>query len=481
MRVWVGTVFAGSAVAAGMCLCSAATAQADTGKPASHSSGARTAKSAQAAPAHKTSNTQKLTTRAIVTARAAAATTVTSAVTTTTTSTSVSLAVQQLSAAQTALAGGTSANPLAAVAAVFAQGAIGDAKTSLTSWQDGNAAAQVLVAQTVGTPIIHELALLGLAANELQPSIAQAQMTGASLLIPLVGVLGATDAATAALTLVSQAAQNGRVYAIIPVKTIATTEPVVYISVNGGPSVPVLIDSGSQGLVIDPRYVGTQQSLGAATATGSSGYSGGLMYDYSTYTTTVDFGYGVVTSPTNVNIVSAADAQDFADYFDSAGVVGVLGIGPNAIGPGPSIVTVSLPGLLGTGLLLNKSMGYLVLGPNPLPVRVSVPDAPNTELMVKIGNGPLTSVGAIIDSGGVYGTVPASIAGQLSGFVPVGTKIAVYTADGATLLYSYTTTSPYTPSIVSDGSQLNTGYYPFQQGPIYIDFAGTGSTSFDYL
>jgi hypothetical protein len=283
------------------------------------------------------------------------------------------------------------------------------------------------------------------------------------------------------MALVSQAAQNGRVYAVIPVKTIATTEPVVYISINGGPSVPVLIDSGSEGLVIDPRYVGTQQSLGSATATGSSGYSGGLSYDYSTYSTTVDFGYGVVTTPTSVNIVDAADAQAFADYFDSAGVVGVLGVGPNAIGPGPSIVIESLPGLLGAGLLLNKSMGYLVLGPNPLPVRVSVPNAPNTTLVVQINGEPMTSVDAIIDSGGVYGTMPSSVAGQGSGFLPVGTRVAVYTADGATLLYTYTTTAPYTPGIVPVGSQMNTGYYPFEQGPVYIDFDGTGSTSFDYL
>jgi hypothetical protein len=297
-----------------------------------------------------------------------------------------------------------------------------------------------------------------------------------------VGALGAPESSVAAaMALVSQAAQNGRVYAVIPVTTIATTEPVVYISVNGGPRVPVLIDTGSEGLVIDPRYVGAAQSLGSATATGSSGYSGGLHYDYSTYSTTVDFGYGVVTAPTSVDIVDAADAQAFANYFDSAGVVGVLGVGPNAIGPGPSIVAESLPGLLGEGLLLNMSMGYLVLGPNPLPVRVSVPNAPNTTLMVQINNGQLTSVDSIIDSGGVYGTMPSTIAGQASGFLPVGTKVAVFTADGSTLLYSFTTTSPYTPGIVAASSQMNTGYYPFQQGPVYIDFDGTGSTSFDYL
>ncbi|CAN5260756.1 hypothetical protein BH09ACT8_BH09ACT8_56850 [soil metagenome] len=508
MRVWVGSVFAGSAVAAGVCLCTAATAQADTAESAVHSA----AKSATNTPGLKTASPKKSTvtaarksavkvsTRTVevsartvvaasagVEARAAAATAAATTTATpqtsdpTTGATGVTLAVQQLTAAKNVLASGTSTNPLAGVAALFAQNVVNDAKTSLTSWQDNNAAAQAQVAATVGTPIVHEFALVGLAVNELQPSVAQAQMNVASLLIPIVGVLGASDAATQALALVSLAAQNGRVYAVIPVTTIATTEPVVYISVNGGPRVPVLIDTGSEGLVIDPRYVGTQTSLGTATATGSSGYSGGLSYDYGTYTTTVDFGYGVVTAPTSVDIVDAADAQAFANYFDSAGVVGVLGVGPNAIGPGPSIVTASLPGLLGEGLLLNMSMGYLVLGPNPLPVRVSVPNAPNTTLMVQINNGQLTSVDSIIDSGGVYGTMPSSIAGQASGFLPVGTKIAVFTADGATLLYSFTTTSPYTPGIVSASSQMNTGYYAFKQGPVYIGFDGTGTTSFDYL
>jgi hypothetical protein len=489
MRLWVGSVFAGSAVAAGVCLCTAATAQADSTESTAHSTksaaqtaGPKTTASKKSKAAVHKSTVSARTVAGKRAAAAVAATNTTAEATTPTAGASgVTLAVQQLTAAQTSLASAGSANPFAGVAAFFAQNVVNDAKTSLTSWQDNNVAAQLQVANTVGTPIVHEFALLGLVVNELQPTVAQAQMNVASLLIPIVGALGASDAATQAMALVSQAAQNGRVYAVIPVTTIATTEPVVYISVNGGPRVPVLIDTGSEGLVIDPRYVGTAQSLGSATATGSSGYSGGLHYDYGTYSTTVDFGYGVVTAPTSVDIVDAADAPAFANYFESAGVVGVLGVGPNAIGPGPSIVAESLPGLLGEGLMLNMSAGYLVLGPNPLPVRVSVPNAPNTTLMVQINNGQLTPVDSIIDSGGVYGTMPSTIAGQASGFLPVGTKVAVFTADGSTLLYSFTTTSPYTPGIVPASSQMNTGYYAFRGGPVYIDFDGTGSTSFDYL
>jgi hypothetical protein len=136
----------------------------------------------------------------------------------------------------------------------------------------------------------------------------------------------------------------------------AVTEPVVYVSVNGGPRVPVLVDSGSAGLVMDPLYVG--QGLGTSTGSGISGYSGGLTYTYDTYTTVVDFGYGVITAPTSVNVVSTQSEEAFASYFAPAGVVGVLGIGPNSGGPGPSIVTAALPGELRNGVLLNVSQGY---------------------------------------------------------------------------------------------------------------------------
>jgi hypothetical protein len=60
----------------------------------------------------------------------------------------------------------------------------------------------------------------------------------------------------------------------------------------------------------------------------------------------------------------------------------------------------------------------------------------------------------------------------------------VYTADGQTLLYSYTVVGGYAaPTVVSDDSLMNTGYTPFQQGPIYIDYSypgRIGSTNFVY-
>lgn len=86
---------------------------------------------------------------------------------------------------------------------------------------------------------------------------------------------------------------------------------------------------------------------------------------------------------------------------------------------------------------------------------------------------------AVIDSGGVTGTIPSSLlnTGQTSGMVPTGTEISVYTSTG-TPLYSYTTTAADGP-FVTTGTDSNTGYLPFAKYPIYIGQSGSGTTVFD--
>jgi hypothetical protein len=398
---------------------------------------------------------------------------------------SVQTALQEIASAQSALTQQTwgKLNVVAGAAALAPQVLLAVAQASLTGWEVFNPAALTFAANTANNPITHFVADAALLETEMLPALAWASMRGASLLIPVVGFLGASAAATQASELVSAATQNGRVYALVPVTMKSTTEPVVYISVNGGPMVAVLVDSGSSGLVIDPQYVGA--GLGSATGSGASGYSGGLSYSYDTYTTTVNFGNGIVSSPTNVDIVSEDSASDFANYFAPAGVVGVLGIGPNAGGPDTTVPLTALPGELGDGALLDESLGFLVLGPNPLPARVTVAGAPYTNVEVQVGSGSKTSTQAVIDSGGVTGTMPAWLLtnGQAIGEdVPAGTKISVYTSDGSILLYSYTTTAFNTPTVVTSDDALNTGYTPFQQGPVYIGLTDpNGTTSFDYL
>jgi hypothetical protein len=400
-------------------------------------------------------------------------------------SASVPLALQEISNAQLLLVTQTwgKLNLLAGLAAIPSVMLLAQAQWSLTTWQIANPLAQTLATDTAGIVLVHDLAEAAFQTVQQLPGAAQTSMQNAAVLIPLVGIFGVSDGGSQALSLVSQAQANSEVngnpvYAKIPLQMNAVTEPVVYISVNGGPSVPVLVDTGSTGLVIDPQYVG-QQNLGAATGSGTGGYSGGLNYNYNTYTTTVDFGNGIVTAPTAVDVVSAESAQAFTDYIAPAGVVGVLGIGPNAGGPGPSIVTAALPGQLHDGVLLDQSQGYLIFGPNPLATRAAVFGAPYAQLAVMIGSGSLQTVSTTIDSGGVYGTIPTSIVSS----VPIGTLISVYTSDGQTLLYSYTVDATNTPSI-GGSTAMNTGNVPFAQGPVYIgysSFGPIGATAFDYV
>lgn len=275
--------------------------------------------------------------------------------------------------------------------------------------------------------------------------------------------------------------------------------PVVYTSVNGGPSTPVLVDTGSAGLVVLPKDVGGLPGIlrmGLPTELSVSGYSGGLVYVFASYTTTVDFGNGIATGPTSVNVVlfslptsqyavSAYVRAFFANptttpfeaYFDPAGVDGVLGIGPNAVGPGPSIPTMALPGDLGEGVLINFPDRELRFGPNPLPAPdVEIVGAPIATLYVSVNGGAPIPVPSIIDSGGVTGTIPSYVIG--SGALPANTDISVYTS-GGDLLYSFNT-NDYRPTVISSGL-MNTGYLPFAARRVYIDYspAGVGTTIFD--
>ncbi|TDO14610.1 hypothetical protein EV580_2742 [Mycobacterium sp. BK086] len=400
----------------------------------------------------------------------------------------VNLAQQQIADARALLQQQTwgSGNIPAGIVAVIPEILLAQAALSLDTWENTITPAQSLYAQTSGVPFVHELAGVSLLGALLLPTLATTALNSAGLFLPLVGAFEGTGGITPVQNLVSTAAMNGRVYALVPVTMRATTEPIVYISINGGPSTPVLVDTGSSGLVVTMASVGDSAPLGSPTGTGSSGYSGGLSYDYTTYTTTVNFGNGIVSGPTSVNIVDADDAATALSFFHQlGGASGVLGIGANAAGPGPSIPTTALPGELSDGVFLYQGLflgiaGVMVFGPNPLPVRTSVSGAPDAYLNVKINSGTPTQVGAIIDSGGVYGTILSSQIGG-AGSVPVGTRISVYTPDGV-LLYSYIVTSQNRPTVITSGL-INTGYAPFQHGPVYINYTapdGIGSTDFDY-
>ena len=400
----------------------------------------------------------------------------------------VTLALGEIASAKTSLNQQTwgSGKVVAGVASIVPQLFLSEAAWSLSLWQNNMAGASQAVAATVGIPIFHQLTQVNLLVTATLPTLAEAGLSGAALLLPLVNLLGATT--TPAESFIAQARSDGKVYAVIPVQMKSVTEPTVKVSINNGPRKSMVVDTGSSGLLV--TRASAPGDLGEPIATGTISFDGApdTTFHYTTYLTTVDFGGGAVTTPTAVSVVDSADAAAFEEFLAPAGVVGILGVGANAYGSVPdgyNIPNTSLPGELSDGFLLYQGallglFGVMVLGPNPLDTRVSVPGAPDAYVKVSIDDGPQQIAYSIIDSGGVTGTLPAYlIDGGTS--VPSGTKISVYTADGQTLLYSYTTVGNNSPTVVADGDLMNTGYVPFKQGPVYIDYTPPdriGSTNF---
>lgn len=410
----------------------------------------------------------------------------------------VTLALNEIPASQTTLNQATwgAGNYAAGLAAIVPQLFLAEAQLSLTLWQNNMPAAQQALAATAGIPIIQQLAEINLFVTATLPTFTQIGLTGASLFLPFVNLLGAATAPTQ--TLINQARSDGTVYAVTLVQMKSVVEPVITGSIGGGPRTQMLVDTGSSGLVttldqLGPDAVATDQ-------TGTIIYSGAsdTPFNYRVYETTVDFGGGAVTGTTYVDVIEDTPEQEalFKEFVASTGSNAILGTGASAVGPGPGYIPTSqLPGELSDGYLLNENLfffglfGVMIFGPNPFPARVSVPGSPYGQLQVQIGSGakqPVTD--AIIDSGGVYGTMPASFFPSLApgDTVPAGTKISVYTQDGQTLLYSYTTTSANGPYIVPDdpfGMDVNTGYIPFNQQLIYTDYSAAtypnGATVFD--
>lgn len=278
----------------------------------------------------------------------------------------------------------------------------------------------------------------------------------------------------------------------VPLSIVGGTEPVVNATVGSGAPVALLVDTGSTGLVVPFQNAGGLLGvlqLGLPTGFGIGGYSGGIDYLYATFNAPVNFGGGLVTHSTPVDIEFFAwptslqslmnNGLTFQSYFAPDGVSGVLGVGPNAGGPGPSIPTRALPAPFNQGILINETGSsqppYIQFGTpqsidlanlgNPIAVLTGAP-IPNGGLTVDvIHNGtttPYPNVGSIIDSGGVDGTLPANISAQ------PGDLIAVYAGDVP--LYSYKLNTDYFPTPVSSGALMNTGAAPFLLHPVYINY-----------
>ncbi len=287
------------------------------------------------------------------------------------------------------------------------------------------------------------------------------------------------------------------VSASVPLYTL-NNYPVVYVLVNGGPSMPVLLDTGSAGLVMPFWDIGLQ-NLGLPTGFDVIRYGNGVNILYAQITTTVNFGSAAVTAPTSVEVAllpfptsPEGAALILAGAAFGPGTAGILGVGPNigavASGGHGSIVTTALPGQLNEGELINQPQGYLQFGPNPLPAVASVSGVPITTLDVQIGGynplGDYWTVTSVLDSGGNHGTLPGVIlgTGQTSGRVPAGTTISISADNNQTPLYTYTTTDTYSPLATDNNTAMNTGFTPFLLGPVYIGNSpsGVGTIVFDY-
>jgi hypothetical protein len=292
----------------------------------------------------------------------------------------------------------------------------------------------------------------------------------------------------------------------IPLTVLEGTEPAVNATIDGGSSaVPLLVDTGSAGLVIPWQDLGSSSSqafenllsLGTPTGISESGYSGGVDYLYLTYNSVpVDYLNGSTdvlstNGPVDIevyswdpsNLGSLFTDNAFQNFLTSNAVSGILGVGGNASGPttspfesfGGVTVDISNPG---------AGTGDLIVGGNPV-AGTSLSGAPIITDYISIDGGALHAVSNDVDSGGVTGTIPSSLLtsseyNSTTDLVNPGTTIAVY-ADkaGTEELYSYTVTAANAPIVVS-GSSMDSGVEPFLLGPISMEYspAGTGTTIF---
>lgn len=369
-------------------------------------------------------------------------------------------------------------------------GGVSVAAAQLPSWQT---AAQGVAAQLSGAVAKTEQSAQAVV-GQTQQAVVNVVNGSAEVLVghPLIG--GATNTATGGGP---GSGATGQATTSLPSNSVPITMhkqivPTVNISVNGGPTVTALLDTGARGTAIPFTDVGGLLGLlqlGLPSGFGTGSYGGGqINYLYGTWNMSVNLGDGIVTAPTPtaVELIAWPGSLQFAmthgwtwqSMWASNGVTAVLGVGPNAPGPTSTSPITALPAPLNQGVLINQAGGYAEFGPNPLTPIATLTGAPYTTLEVSVNGGPLQSVYSNIDSGGAYGWIPSSIAGS----APVGTPFSVYAPGDPTPLYTSTVGgSVVGQQPVTSQNDLNTGNYPFAQNPVYISNSpsGVGTTVVD--
>jgi hypothetical protein len=291
----------------------------------------------------------------------------------------------------------------------------------------------------------------------------------------------------------------------LPITMNETTEPTVQATVDGANTTD-LVDTGSSGLVIPETDLGSNFltqlegliGLGIPSGIGESGYSGGVDYIYLTYdNASVDYATVTpgtdtpgpdldTTAPVEVEIyswdpgdpLSLFTNDAFQNFLNDNEVTGILGIGDNTSG-GAGESPLEADGF--TGVTVDEPQDLLIVSDtNTLANADSVTEQASgstisglTETVTNTSNQVVGSgtVSDDVDSGGVYGTIPSSIAPN---GVPDGDTITVY--DGTTPLYHYTVENDgaiqqpdESPTSVS-GNNIDSGYAAYQNEPVYIDY-----------
>ncbi|MBW0019558.1 MAG: PecA family PE domain-processing aspartic protease [Mycobacterium sp.] len=261
--------------------------------------------------------------------------------------------------------------------------------------------------------------------------------------------------------------------------------PFVNVSIGGGPTSQLVLDTGSEGLVVPPQDVNFT-SLGPITGSSQVTYgnsSNSVTETYNTYSTTVNFGNGIITTrPTTIAVVTSVSQTigGVTTNLPASQGLAVLGVGANPLGgQTPSISPVeNLPGTLDEGLLFDEPTGNVEFGANPLSYYATTSGAPAGTLQVVVnGSNNVVSPG-LLDSGGLWGTVPSSFGYASGTYVPSGTTFQVYNSNGDGLYTETIGSAPDAPNVVS-GAVFNSGNSPFESIPIYLQYGGSGTFYFD--
>jgi hypothetical protein len=291
----------------------------------------------------------------------------------------------------------------------------------------------------------------------------------------------------------------------IPLTLREGTEPTVDVSVDGSTPQATLVDTGSSGLLVPINDLSLTQlfDLGFPTGINSVSFSGGIDAFYLEYNdASVAYGDGasaLTTSNTPINVeffsfptsFSAGSPLDFQQFLtDDASPGGILGIGSSGE-TGPGMGPFEAAGV--SGVTVDIPQSELVIGPNagtpiePALNGAAIPVNSLTET-VTTSTGTLVGTGSVsddVDSGGVYGTIPSTIAQN----VAQGDVVTV--TDGHTVLYSYTVgtdsfgtnEAPFvTTGTAGQANGIDSGVEPYLEEPIFISYGGTnadGAITFD--